>query len=169
MKLPCLRWSAGRVPCLHYILTSTLQMRKITVKPIMVPEKCLAEPCQAWLFGRIGRRLHWSWVAAWSQLPSSDMGQPSLSVNICRVAEISGCPHHLTWSRNSQSRLWCDRRRIDLPDPREYSCYQFTVKDLLVAERRHLDWNNCRFLTWERTTDLRMGHASFIIRWTSLL
>ena len=50
VKLPCLRWSAGRVHCLHYILTFTLQLRKNNGKTYMVPEKCLAEQCQAWFF-----------------------------------------------------------------------------------------------------------------------
>jgi hypothetical protein len=90
-----------------------------------VAEKRLTEDCWHDSFSRLGGRFtgdldlssgrHHLWLAplvTWAN-PWSD---------IYRVAGLRGSPHQLTSSRSSQSRLWCGRRKMEFPNPREFAC-----------------------------------------------
>jgi hypothetical protein len=57
------------------------------------------------------------------RLPVGDFSQPLVGVGAFQVAELWGSPHQPTLSRNSQSALWCGRRRMESPNPREFACY----------------------------------------------
>ena len=64
----------------------------------------------------------WSWSPLWLKQP----GSTSISVGICRISELRVSPHRLTLSQNSRLGLWCGQQRMELPNPREFSCYQCT-------------------------------------------
>jgi hypothetical protein len=53
-----------------------------------------------------------------------DFSQPAVGTSAFRVAVLRGSPHQLTSSWNSQSMLWCGRRRLESPNPREFAWYQ---------------------------------------------
>ena len=76
------------------------------------------------IWRRLGQRLR---AASTGLLPLArtpgDLGQPSVSVNICRIAELRSFPHQLTLSRNSRLALLCVRQRTELPNPREFARY----------------------------------------------
>jgi len=61
----------------------------------------------------------WSWSPLWLKQP----GSTSNNVGTCRVPELRVSPHQLTLSQNSQLGLRCGQRRMELPNPREFSCY----------------------------------------------
>jgi len=123
-------WECGPCPAFasNYALAFNLQLRNITVKPQT------GQPKSAWQItaehdsiGRLGHRLA---VASTRLLAPVGLGshfeprgQPSVRVNICRVAELRGSPRQLTLSRNSKLGLWCGRRKKEHPNPRESACY----------------------------------------------
>jgi hypothetical protein len=59
-------------------------------------------------------------------LPVGDFSHPLVGKSVFQVAELRGSLHQLTLSLNSQSVLWCGRRKMDSTNPREFACYQRT-------------------------------------------
>jgi hypothetical protein len=152
---PRLRGDAGRAPSLHHFysgicLTTEEKSRKNLSGH---PKSARVNSADHDSFSRLG---HIQTMALTGLLAPAALGfrvgrwgQPSVSVNICRVAELEGSPRQLTFSRSSRSGLWCGRRIVEHPDPRGTACYWGT-KGHPITRRKHFDCNTCSLRTCVR-------------------
>jgi hypothetical protein len=63
-------------------------------------------------------------VTAFGLHPRANWASPPSDMS--RVAELRGSAHQPTLSRNCRLGIWCGRRRMELPSPREFAYYWCT-------------------------------------------
>jgi hypothetical protein len=123
-------WSAGHAPLLLYTWHLPYSWGNITEKPqqgIWKVPSCtvlgtIREVKVATVKQWPTRLACWSWSPLWLKQPRYTL----ISIGTCQVAKLRISPHQLTLSQNSQLRLQCGQQRMELPNPREFSCYQCT-------------------------------------------
>jgi hypothetical protein len=125
LKTPYVRGNTARAPSLHCTLALTLQPGNNHGKTsVRVAEKCLAEQCCA-------RFLLSTWpprLACWLQPPLAcvcfrRLGSVPIQSKYRPSCRTTGFPASASLqSRNYQSGLWSGRRKMELPNPRKFSC-----------------------------------------------
>jgi hypothetical protein len=115
-------WGRRAVSLLNYTLEFALQLRKSTEK-LSQGSRVVGD----YSLRRLGRLLGTASAGLLNisppWFPVGDFSQPLVGASVFQVAELRGSPHKLAWSRNSQSVLWCGRRRMEAPNPRKFACY----------------------------------------------
>jgi hypothetical protein len=115
-------WERWVVPLFNYTLTLALKLRKNTeerrlgrrIVRLHVGPASLSFEGQSWLV---------CWEFTCYHLGTS-VSPPS---HKCLTrSELRGSPHQLSFSRSSESVLWCGGRKIEFWNPRENACYQRT-------------------------------------------
>jgi hypothetical protein len=102
VKPPCLTGNVHLAQFLHYTLEFALELRKQHGKGSgKVAEKCAAEQQGTMRLVDFAAVLRATSTAITTFITLAcalgDSGQPSVNANICRVAEIRGFPHKITF------------------------------------------------------------------------
>jgi hypothetical protein len=114
-------WGRQAVPLLNYILEFALQLRKSTENL----SQC-SRVDGDYSFRRLGRLFMDTSAGLLNisppRLPVGDFSQPVVGTSFFQVAELRDSPNQPTLCRNSQTVLWCGRRSMESPNPREFAC-----------------------------------------------